>query len=134
MREMSYLFKSHKDWIVSANANVKIINRRGQITVLCHKLPFMRYYEGDVASEKVAIIQLYRTRLAGQKQITQAFGIHPNIVNNLIRSYHKVKDLSFLQKRRGPKDNYSFTPRVNKPPPKGDGLPVRLFRFLSKEL
>ena len=111
---MSYLFESHKDRIVSVNANVKIINRRGQITVLCHKLPFMRYYEGDVASEKVAIIQLYRTRLAGQKQIARAFGIHPNTVNNLIRSYHKVKDLSFLQKKRGPKDNYSLTPRVKR--------------------
>ncbi len=56
--------------------------RKGE--VLCHKLPFMRYYEGDLASEKVAIIQLYRTGLAEQKQIARAFGIHPNTVNNLI--------------------------------------------------
>ncbi len=111
---MSYLFKTRKDRIVSVNANVKIINRRGQITVLCHKLPFMRYYEGDLATQKVAIIQLYRTRLAEQKQIARAFGIHPNTVNNLIRSYHKVKDLSFLQRRRGPKDNYSLTLRVKR--------------------
>jgi len=59
MREMSYLFKSHNERIISVNANVKIINRREQITVLSHKLPFMRYYEKDLASEKVAIIQLY---------------------------------------------------------------------------
>ncbi len=111
---MSYLFKSHNERIISVNANVKIINRRGQINILCHKLPFMRYYEKDLASEKVAIIQLYRTRLAEQKQIARAFGIHPNTVNNLIRSYHKVKDLSFLQKKRGPKDNYSLTPRVKR--------------------
>ncbi len=56
---MSYLFESRKDRIVSVNANVKIINRRGQISIFCHKLPFMRYYEGDVATQKVAIIQLY---------------------------------------------------------------------------
>ncbi|MBA7489478.1 hypothetical protein ES702_00012 [subsurface metagenome] len=111
---MSYLFKNRKDQIISVNANVKIINRRGQINILCHKLPFMRYYEKDLASEKVAIIQLYRTRLAEQKQLARAFGIHPNTVNNLIRSYHKVKDLSFLQKKRGPKDNYSLTPRVKR--------------------
>jgi len=111
---MSYLFNSRKDRIVSVNANVKIINRRGQISVLCHKLPFMRYYEEDVVSEKVAIIQLYRTGLAEQKQIARAFGIHPNTVNNLIRSYGKIKDLSFLQRRRGPKDNYSLTPRVKR--------------------
>jgi len=114
MREMSYLFESRKDRIVSVNANVKIINRRGQITVLCHKLPFMRYYEGDLATQKVAIIQLYRTGLAEQKQIARAFGIHPNTVNNLIRSYGKIKDLSFLQRRRGPKDNYFLTPRVKR--------------------
>lgn len=111
---MSYLFESHNERIISVNANVKIINRRGQINILCHKLPFMRYYEKDLASEKVAIIQLYRTRLAEQKQLARAFGIHPNTVNNLIRSYHKVKDLSFLQKKRGPKDNYSLTPRVKR--------------------
>jgi len=111
---MSYLFESRKDRIVSVNANVKIINRRGQITVLCHKLPFMRYYEGDLATQKVAIIQLYRTGLAEQKQIARAFGIHPNTVNNLIRSYGKIKDLSFLQRRRGPKDNYFLTPRVKR--------------------
>jgi len=35
---MSYLFKNHKDRIVSVNANVKIINRRGRITVLCQSL------------------------------------------------------------------------------------------------
>ena len=108
---MSYLFNTHNERIISVNANVKIINRRGQINILCHKLPFMRYYEKDLASEKVAIIQLYRTRLAEQKQLARAFGIHPNTVNNLIRSYHKVKDLSFLQKKRGPKDNYySYSP------------------------
>lgn len=111
---MSYLFNTHNERIISVNANVKIINRRGQINILCHKLPFMRYYEKDLASEKVAIIQLYRTRLAEQKQLARAFGIHPNTVNNLIRSYHKVKDLSFLQKKRGPKDNYSLTPRVKR--------------------
>lgn len=74
----------------------------------------MRYYEGDLASQKVAIIQLYRTGFAEQKQIARAFGIHPNTVNNLIRSYSKVKDLSFLQNRRGPKDNYSLTPQVKR--------------------
>lgn len=58
---MSYLFKSHNERVISVNANVKIINRRRQISILCHKLSFMRYYEGDLASEKVAIIQLYRT-------------------------------------------------------------------------
>jgi len=111
---MSYLFKSHNERIISVNANVKIINRRGQITVLCHKLPFMRYYEGDLATQKVAIIQLYRTGFAEQKQLARAFGIHPNTVNNLIRSYGKIKDLSFLQRRRGPKDNYFLTPRVKR--------------------
>lgn len=111
---MFYLFKSHNERIISVNANVKIINRKGQITVLSHKLPFMRYYEGDLATQKVAIIQLYRTGLAEQKQIARAFGIHPNTVNNLIRSYGKIKDLSFLQNRRGPKDNYSLTPRVKR--------------------
>lgn len=111
---MPYLFKSHNERIISVNANVKIINRRGQITVLCHKLPFMRYYEGDLATQKVAIIQLYRTGFAEQKQLARAFGIHPNTVNNLIRSYGKIKDLSFLQRRRGPKGNYSLTPRVKR--------------------
>jgi len=111
---MSYLFKSHNEWIMSVNANVKIINRGGQITVLCHKLPFMRYYEGDSATKKVAIIQLYRTGFAKQKQIARAFGIHSNTVNNLIRSYGKIKNLSFLQKRRGPKGNYSLAPRIKR--------------------
>ncbi len=100
---MSYLFKNHKNRIISVNTNVKIINRRGQITVFCHKLPFMRYYEKDLATQKVAIIQLYRTGFAEQKQIARTFGIHPNTVNNLIHSYSKVKDLSFLQNKRGPK-------------------------------
>ena len=59
MREMSYLFKNHKDRIISVNANVKIINRKGRITVLCHKLPFVQYYEGDLTTQKVAIIQLH---------------------------------------------------------------------------
>jgi len=111
---MSCLFKNHKDRIISVNANVKIINRKGQITVLCHKLPFMQYYEGDLATQKVAIIQLYRTDFAEQKQIARAFGMHPNTVNNLIRSYNKVKDLSFLQNARGPKDNYLLTPRLKR--------------------
>jgi len=111
---MSYLFKNHKDRIISVNANVKIINRKGQITVLCHKLPFMQYHEGDLATQKVAIIQLYRTGFAEQKQIARAFGIHPNTVNNLIRSYNKVKDLSFLQNRRGPKNDYPLTPRLKR--------------------
>ena len=63
-----------------------------------------RYYEKKLTTQKVAIIQLHRTGLAEQKQIAQAFGMHPNTVNNLIRSYGKIKDLSFLQRRRGPKE------------------------------
>ena len=102
---MSYLFKNHKDRTIFVNTNVKIINRKGQITVLCHKLPFMQYHEGDLATQKVAIIQLYCTGFAKQKQIARAFGMHPNTVNNLIRSYARAKDLFFLQSRRGPKDN-----------------------------
>jgi len=114
MREMPYLFKNHKDRTIFVNANVKIINRKGQITVLCHKLPFMQYYEGDLATQKVAIIQLYCTGFAKQKQIARAFGMHPNTVNNLIRSYARAKDLSFLQSRRGPKDSHLLTPRVKR--------------------
>ncbi len=53
---MPYLFKNHNERIISVNANVKIINRRGQITVLCHKLLFMPYYEEDLATQKVNIL------------------------------------------------------------------------------
>ena len=91
------MFKNRKARIVSVNANVKIINRKGQIIVLCHKLPFMQYYERDLAAQKVAIIQLYPTGFAEQNdQMNQSTGRFLIDVNNLGgRTLHKFQ-LKFL--------------------------------------
>ena len=107
---MLFMFKYFKNHIVFINSKVKILKRKGRITVLCRKMPFMQYRERDLISQKIAMLQLYLNGLANQKQIAQGFGVHPNTMSNLIRSYERREDLSFLEAKKGPKDARILTP------------------------
>jgi len=111
---MFFMFKYFKNHIVFVNSKVKILKRKGRITVLCRKMPFMQYKEGDLISQKIAMLQLYLNGLANQKQIAQGFGIHPNTISNLVHSYGRRGDLSFLETKRGPKDVRILTPAVRR--------------------
>jgi len=111
---MLSMFKHFKNHIVFINSKVKILKRKGRITVLCRKIPFMQYSEGDLISQKIAMLQLYLNGLAKQKQIAQGFGVHPNTMSNLVRSYERRGDISFLETKRGPKDARILTPAVRR--------------------
>jgi len=110
---MLSMFKHFKNHIVFINSKVKILKRKGRITVLCRKIPFMQYSEGDLISQKIAMLQLYLNGLAKQKQIAQGFGVHPNTMSNLV-SYERREDLSFLEAKKGPKYVRILTPAVRR--------------------
>ena len=97
---MLFPFKHFKNHVVLVNSKVKILKRKGRITVLCRKIPFMQYGEEDSISQKMAMLQLYLNGLANQKQIAQGFGVHPNTVSNLVHSYEKRGNLSFLETKK----------------------------------
>lgn len=111
---MLFLFKHFKNHVVPVNSKVKILKRKGRITVLCCKIPFMQYREEDLISQKIAMLQLYLYGFANQKQIAQSFGVHPNTISNLVRSHERRGDLSFLETKKGPKDARILTPAVRR--------------------
>ena len=111
---MLFPFRYFKNHIVSVNSKVKIVKRKGRITVLCCKMPFMQYGEEDLISQKIAMLQLCLNGFANQKQIAQSFGVHPNTISNLVRSYERRGDLSFLEAKKGPKDARILTPAVRR--------------------
>jgi len=111
---MLFLFKHFKNHVVPVNSRVKILKRKGRITVLCCKIPFMQYGEEDLISQKIAMLQLYLNGFANQKQIAQSFKVHPNTISNLVRSYERRGDLSFLEAKKGPKDARVLTPAVRR--------------------
>jgi len=77
-------------------------------------MPFMQYGEKDPISQKIAMLQLCLNGFANQKQIAQSFGVHPNTISNLVRSYERRGDLSFLEAKKGPKDARILTPAVRR--------------------
>ncbi len=111
---MLFPFRYFKNHIVSVNSKVKIVKRKGRITVLCCKMPFMQYGEEDLISQKIAMLQLCLNGFANQKQIAQSFGVHPNTISNLVRSYERRGDLSFLEAKKGPKYPRILTPAVRR--------------------
>jgi len=111
---MLFPFKHFKNHVVLVNSKVKILKRKGRITVLCRKIPFMQYGEEDSISQKMAMLQLYLNGLANQKQIAHGFGVHPNTVSNLVHVYEKRGNLSFLETKKGPKDARILTPAVRR--------------------
>ena len=111
---MLFPFRYFKNHVVPVNSKVKIVKRKGRITVLCCKMPFMQYGEKDPISQKIAMLQLCLNGFANQKQIAQSFGVHPNTISNLVRSYERRGDLSFLETKKGPKDARILTPAVRR--------------------
>ena len=111
---MLFPFRYFKNHVVRVNSKVKVVKRKGRITVLCCKMPFMQYGEKDPISQKIAMLQLCLNGFANQKQIAQSFGVHPNTISNLVRSYERRGDLSFLETKKGPKDPRILTPAVRR--------------------
>ena len=71
---------------------IMLIKTGQEQKVLLEGHPYMRWACNDHVAQRVAIVQLYKSNLAMQEELAEAFGVHINSVYNIYRKkWNKVK-------------------------------------------
>jgi len=91
---------------------IMLIKTGQEQKVLLEGHPYMRWACNDHVAQRVAIVQLYKSNLAMQEELAEAFGIHINSVYNYITRFEKDGIAGLLDQQSGPKDSWKITPEI----------------------
>lgn len=94
------------------NNYINIIKVNGIKKVLVGRRTYMKWNINDIASQRIAIVQLYKTGLATQESLAQLFSIHVNSVQKYISTYTKYGLIGLASQTSGPKEKWKLTPQL----------------------
>jgi transposase len=72
----------------------------------------MSWASWDTASQRMVIVQLYKTKIATQQDLSQVFGIHINSVQKYIADFTNAGLEGLIAQRSGPKERWKITPQL----------------------
>lgn len=99
--------KKFKSW--EAFKKIQVIKVNGGQKLLLEGRPYMSWVDKDRMAQRVAISQLYKTGIANQEELAEAFGIHINSVYNYISRFEKEGVTGLLDQQSGPKGRWKIT-------------------------
>lgn len=91
---------------------IMVIKEGQEQKVLLEGRPYMSWAYNDQVAPRVVIAQLYKSDLAMQEELAEAFGIHVNSVHNYISRFEKDGVAGLLDQQAGPKDSWKITPEI----------------------
>jgi transposase len=91
---------------------IAVIKNGDEQKVLLEGRPYMSWAYKDRAAERVAIVQLYKSGLATQEELAEAFSIHVNSVYNYTTRFERDGIVSLLYQQSGPKGSWKITPEI----------------------
>lgn len=91
---------------------IVVIKNGDEQKVLLEGRPYMSWAYNDQVAPRVVIAQLYKSDLAMQEELAEAFGIHVNSVYNYITRFEKDGIAGLLDQQAGPKDSWKITPEI----------------------
>lgn len=97
---------------LDAFAKIQVIEDKGQKTVLVRGHPYMSWGEKDQGAQRFAIVELYKTGIANQEELAEAFGIHSKSIYNYITNFEDGGIQGLLGEPSGPKQSWKLTPEV----------------------
>lgn len=89
---------------------IQVIKVGEEQKVLLEGRPYMSWRDKDRATPRIAIVQLYKSGVATQEELAEAFGIHVNSVYNYITIFEKDGIAGLLPQQSGPKEPWKITP------------------------
>lgn len=94
------------------NNDIKIIEVNEIKKVLVGRCTYMKWDINDIASQRMAIVQLYKTGLGTQESLAQLFSIHVNSIQKYISAYTKYGLIGLASQPSGPKEKWKLTPQL----------------------
>lgn len=90
--------------------NINIIESGGIKSVLVNGQPYMSWQCGDDASERMAIVQLYKSGLSTQEELARLFDLHINSVQKYVADFANEGLQGLVAQRSGPRQRWKITP------------------------
>ena len=91
---------------------IMVIKEGQEQKVLLEGRPYMSWAYNDQVAPRVVIAQLFKSDLARQEELAEAFGIHVKSVYNYITRFEKDGIAGLLDQQSGPKDSWKITPEI----------------------
>jgi hypothetical protein len=91
---------------------IEVIESGGMRSVVLNGKTYMNWPSWDTASQRMVIVQLYKSKFATQQDLSRVFGIHINSVQNYIAEFTKDGLEGLITQRSGPKDRWKVTTRL----------------------
>jgi len=88
---------------------IELIETGGTKSVVVNGKVYMSWEFWDTAFQRVVIVQMYKSKIATQQDLSRIFGIHINSVQKYISEYTKDGLEGLLPLRRGPKERWKLT-------------------------
>ena len=91
---------------------IEVVESEGIKHVVVNSRIYMSWASWDTASQRMVIVQLYKSKFANQQDLARVFGIHINSVNKYIADFTSggLEGLTF--RRSGPRERWKITPRL----------------------
>lgn len=101
---ISALDSLNKKIQIVKDGKVKRLLLRGQL--------YMSWEADDKITERIAIVQLYKSENATYEELSLAFGIHVNTVTKYINTFNKHGIARLIGEVRGPRKSWKITPEI----------------------
>jgi transposase len=92
--------------------NVEVIESGGIKSVMVNGKIYMNWASWDEASQRMVIVQLYKSNFATQQYLSRVFGIHINSVQKYIAEFTKEGLEGLITQRGGPRESWKLTARL----------------------
>jgi len=92
--------------------NIEVIESGGVKNVLVNGKIYMSWQCWDATSQRMAIVQLNKCKVATQQDLSRVFGIHVNSVQKYVAEFTKEGFGGLITQRGGPKERWKLTPRL----------------------
>jgi len=89
---------------------IEVIESEGEKHVVLNGRIYMSWASWDTASQRMVIVQLYKSKIATQQDLARAFGIHINSVQNYIADFTSDGLEGLITQRSGPRERWKITP------------------------
>jgi len=89
---------------------IQVIESGGIKTVVVDGMLYMSWASWDTASQRMVIVQLYKSKFATQQDLSRVFSIHINSVQKYISDFAADGVEGLIPQRSGPRQRWKLTP------------------------
>lgn len=98
--------------VCGSEKNLQVIEEGGIKKVIINGRLYMSWGKGDELSQRLAVVQIYESKMFTQEEIADCFKIHVNSVCNYVQSFKTEGARGLINRKRGPKCSWKIGARL----------------------